>query len=57
MDEIGLVFVTLECQQHPLPPCRVEPASKTDIVADVDGVNFYSAVQSLKQVLHLKRNK
>lgn len=57
VDEVGLIFVALQCQQHPLPPGWIEPASQADVVADVDGVDLYSAVQSLKQVFHLKRNK
>lgn len=54
MDEVGLIFVTLEGQQHSLPPGGVEPTSQADVVADVNGMHLDSAVKSLKQVLHLE---
>lgn len=53
VDEIGLVFVALQCQQHSLSPARIEPTSQTHVIADVDGMDLYSTVQTLEKVLHL----
>lgn len=57
VDEVGLVLVAFESEQHSLSPRRIEPASQTHIVADVDGVDLDSAVQPLKQILHLPEKK
>ena len=53
---LDLFLLLLSVSKHSLPPGRVEPTSQTDVVADVNGVDLDSAVQSLKQVLHLKRD-
>lgn len=44
MDEVGLVLVALQGEQHALPPRRVEPAAQADVIADVDGVDLHAAV-------------
>lgn len=44
MDEVGLVLVALQGEQHALPPRWVEPAAQAHVVADVDGVDLHTAV-------------
>lgn len=53
VDEVGLVLVALEGEQHALPPRRVEPAAQTHVIADVDGVDLHATVKPLKEVTHL----
>ncbi len=52
VDEVGLVLVALEGEQHALSPCRVKPAAQTHIVADVDGVDLHATVEPLEEVTH-----
>lgn len=54
MDQTGLVLVALQGEQHALPPGGVKPAVEAHVVADEDGVDFYSSVCFLQQVLHLE---
>lgn len=54
MDQAGLVLVTLQGQEHPLSPGRIEPAIETHVIADKDGMDFYSSVGFLQQVFHLQ---
>lgn len=49
-----LVLVTLQGEEHPLPPGRVKPAAQTHVIADKDGVYLNAAVSLLQQVLQLK---
>lgn len=50
---IWLVFVTLQRQQHPLPPWRVEPVIQPDVVADEDPVDADAVVTFLQKVAQL----
>lgn len=54
MDQTGLVLVTFQGEQHPLPPGWVEPAVEAHVVADENGVDFYAPVRFLQQVFHLQ---
>lgn len=54
MDQTGLVLVTLQGQEHPLSPGRIEPAIEAHVIADKDGMDFYSSVGFLQQVFHLQ---
>jgi len=51
---VGLVFVTLQRQQHPLPPRRVEPVVEPHVVADKDSVDADAVVSLLQQVAELQ---
>ena len=51
---VGLVFVALQRQQHPLPPGRVEPVVQPDVVADEDPVDADAVVAFLQQVAQLQ---
>lgn len=53
VDEVGLVLVALEGEQHALPPCRVEPAAQAHVVAYVDGMDLHAAIEPLEKVTHL----
>lgn len=50
---IGLVLITLQRQQHPLPPWRVEPVIQPDVVADKDPVDADAVVALLQEEAQL----
>ena len=50
---VGLVFVALQRQKHPLPPRRVEPAVEAHVIADEDAVHADATVTPLQQVAQL----
>lgn len=54
MDQTRLVLVTFQGEEHPLPPGGVKPAIEAHVVADKNGMDFYSSVRLLQQVFHLE---
>ena len=53
VDVIGLVLITLQRQQHPLPPRWVEPVIQPDVVADKDAVDADAVVALLQEEAQL----